>query len=64
MCKIIVITWVEKQGSWFILSYSETGELENSVFFRKGSLHENYVAMKSHPSGPVVVVMNETITFI
>ena len=64
MCKIFVLTYVRKQDSWFILSFSETGELENSVFFRKRDLEANYVYMKSHPSGPVLVVMDETITFI
>ena len=64
MCKIIVLTCVAKQDSLFILSYSETGELENSVSFRKPDPERNYVDMKSHPSGPVAVVMNETITFI
>ena len=64
MCKIIVLTWVGKQDSCFILSYSETGKLENSVFFCKGNPWENHLEMKSHPSGPVVVVLNETITFI
>ena len=64
MCKIIVLTYVEKQDSLFILTYSETGELKNSVFFVKGNPWGNYVGMKSHPSGQVVVVMDETITFI
>ena len=64
MCKIVVLTRVKKQDSWFILSFSETGELENSVFFRKRDPEGNYLDMKSHPSGPVVVAMDETITFI
>ena len=58
-CKIIVLTYVQKQISCFILSYSETGELENSVFFRKGNID-----IKTHPSGQVVVVIGKTITFI
>ena len=64
ICKIIVLTYVEEQDSWFILSYSETGELENSLFFRKRHPERNCIDIKSHPSGPVVVVMNETVTFI
>ena len=64
MCKIIVLTYVQKQDSFFVLSYSETGDLESSVFFCKGHPAENYINMKSHPSGPVAVRMNETITFI
>ena len=64
MCKIIVLTYLEKQDSYFILSFSETGELGNSVFFRKKDYERNYVDMKSHPSGQIVVAVNETITFI
>ena len=64
ICKIIVLTYVEEQDSWFILSYSETGELENSLFFRKRHPERNCIDIKSHPSGPAVVVMNETVTFI
>ena len=64
MCKIIVLTRVWKQDSWFILSYSGTGDLENSVFFCKGHPVGSCINMKSHPSGPVAVRMDETITFI
>ena len=64
MCKIIVLTRVQKQDSWFILSYSETGDLENSVFFCKRKPVGNCVNIKSHPSGPVAVLLNKTITFI
>ena len=64
ICKIIVLTYDEEQDSWFILSYSETGELENSLFFRKRHPKRNCINIKSHPSGPAVVVMNETVTFI
>ena len=64
MCKIIVLTNVWKQNSWFILSYSETGDLENSVFLCKKNRFLNYVEIKSHPSGPVAVLWNEKITFI
>ena len=35
MCKIIVLTRVRKHDFWFMLSYSETGDLENSVFFAR-----------------------------
>ena len=64
MCKIIVLTYVEKHDSNFIISFSETGELENSVFFCKGNPWENDLDIKSYPSGPVVVVLDETFTFI
>ena len=64
MCKIIVLTYVWKQDFCFMLSYSETGDLENSVFFGKGDPFEKHVNMKSHPSGPVAVRLNKIITFI
>jgi hypothetical protein len=67
ICKIIVLTHVRKQHSWFLLGYSETGELENTVLFRKGDqdiLHRLLIDMKSHPSGPVAVKVEESITFI
>ena len=35
ICKIIVLARVREEDSYFLLSYSETGELENSVFFCK-----------------------------
>ena len=70
MCKIIVLTRVWKQDSWFILSYFETGELENSVFFGKPNKGCWWygVLMKSHPSRSVAVAVavavDESITFI
>ena len=64
MCKIIVLTCVWKQDSYFILRYSEKGELENSVLFCKGDRFEDVVNIKSHPSGPVAVFLNNIITFI
>jgi hypothetical protein len=67
ICKIIVLTSVEKQdSSWFLLGYSETGEPQNSVFFRKlGQWINSFsICMKSHPSGPVAVAVQESVTFI
>ena len=64
MCKIIVLTRVWGQDPGFILSYSEKGELENSVLFCKGNRFEDVVNMKSHPSGPAAVRWNNIITFI
>ena len=65
MCKIIVFTHVEKEDSYFLLSYSETGELENSVFFCKKDqeVHWWKLEMKSHPSG-LAVLYNRSITFL
>jgi hypothetical protein len=66
ICKIIVLTYVEKQDSWFLLGFSETGELENSVFFREREQHCHWlnINMKSHPSGPVAVAVRGSVTFI
>ena len=48
---------------YFLHCFSETGKLENSTFFCK---KERYclLAMTSHPSGPVAVVEEESITYI
>ncbi len=62
ICKIIVLTRVKKKDSCFLLGYSETGEVENSVFFCKG--HWSVVGIKSHPSGPIAVKHNNCLTFI
>ena len=65
ICKIIVLTYVEKEDSLFLLGYSETGELENSVFFRiKGDTYLWNTDMKSHPSGPIAVRFLNSMTFI
>ena len=66
ICKIIVLTYVKKEDSSFLLSYSETGELENSVFFCKedGELFFFNIRMKSHPSGPVAVGHKDSVSFI
>jgi hypothetical protein len=62
ICKIIVLTCVEEQDSWFLLGYSATGELEKSMFFHKGGYWG--IEIKSHPSGPVTVAVDESILFI
>ena len=67
ICKIIVLTYVRKQNSLFLLGFSETGELENSVFLRKDDpifCHQLLIDLKSHPSGPVAVKVHESITLI
>ena len=45
--------------------YSETGKLENSTFLCKNEGISIFdIAMKSHPSGPVAIVGEESITYI
>ena len=65
-CKIIALTYVRKEDSYFLLSYSETGELENSVIFCKKDPDVSWwkIEMKSHPSGPLAVLYNRRITFL
>ena len=64
ICKIIVLSYVQKKDSYFILCYTEGGELETSTFFSKKSFGECHPEIKSHPSGPVAVVREKKITFI
>ena len=67
MCKIIVLTWAEKQDSWFILSYSETSEMENLLFLSKQHPGESAlweINMTSQPSGLVGIGLGESVTFI
>ena len=62
MCKIIVLTHVWIQDSWFMLSYSEKGELENSVLLNKGG---DYLGtLCCHPKGPCAFAFDDIITFV
>jgi hypothetical protein len=59
--KIIVLTYVEK--TYFLLCYTEAGDLETSTFFCK-TIGFEIIKITSHPSGPVAVVTDKSITFI
>jgi WD40 repeat protein len=61
--KIIVLTYVYKYDYYFLLCYTEAGDLESSTFFCKRNNFE-FIKITSHPSGPVAVVREENITFI
>jgi hypothetical protein len=61
--KIIVLTWVDKNNSYFLLCYTEAGDLETSTFFCK-RIDDERIKITSHPSGPVAVVRERSITFI
>ena len=61
--KIIVLTCVEKNDSYFLLCYTEAGDLETSTFFSK-RIGAEFIKITSHPSGPVAVVREKSITFI
>jgi hypothetical protein len=60
--KIIVLTKVRGSVSYFLHRYSETGELETSMFCFDCS--EGLPWIKSHTSGSVAIVRERNITFI
>ena len=62
--RIIVRTYVEKKGSFFLLCYTEAGELETSTYFCKKSKIDSAPQITSHSSGPFAVVTARSITFI
>ncbi|CAB4036204.1 Hypothetical predicted protein [Paramuricea clavata] len=64
ICKIIVLTYVEKKDSYFLLCYTEAGELETTTLFSKKIGYEYMPEIKSHPSGPVAIVREKSITFL
>jgi WD40 repeat protein len=61
--KIIVLTYVDNNDYYFLLCYTEAGDLETSTIFCKRIDYE-FIQITSHPSGPVAVVMEKSITFI
>jgi hypothetical protein len=63
ICKIIVLTFVEEKDSYFLLCYTEAGELETTTFFSKTIDTDDWPKIKSHPSGPVAIVREKSITF-
>ena len=64
MCKIIVLTRDYKHFLVHHLClYSESGELESTALFRAEEFGW-HPAVTSHPSGPVAVLTNKSITFI
>lgn len=62
--KTIVLTYVEHEASYFLLSYGDTGELEMSMFFCKTDGVYPLQSITSHPRGQVAVVSEKTITYI
>ena len=60
LSEIIALTRNYSDGSYFLLNYSESGELKTTAFVCK----DYNIAITSHPSGPFVVVMKKSITFI
>jgi hypothetical protein len=65
VCKIIMLTYFEKDDSYFLHNCcSETGELESSVFFCKKANSTHSPEITSHPSGAVAVVRERSITYL
>ena len=59
--KILALTYIGRENSFFLLCYSRKCELESSTFFCKTKVIPNII---SHPSGPCAFVQNGYITFI
>lgn len=66
ICKSVVLTYVKEQISWFLLCFSENGEIEKSVFVLKKDPEQSSwaVDMKSHPSGLLAVLCNNSVTWV
>ena len=61
--KIIVLTFLLDEDSYFLLCFSENGELERSTFFLKANQFA-LPRIKSHPSGRVAVFWQKNVVFI
>ena len=61
--KIIVLTYVEKKDSYFLLSFTEEDELETTTYFCEKADH-GIPKITSYPSGGVAVVTRKIVTFI
>ena len=60
--KIIVVAYDRTKRSYFLLCYSETGELESTTLIINSKLE--FPSLRSHPAGPVAVVRGKSITYI
>ena len=61
--KTIVWTFDRTKRSYFLLCYSETGELESTTLMSYSNLTE-FPFLTSHPAGPVAVVKEKRIMYI
>ncbi|CAB3986554.1 Hypothetical predicted protein [Paramuricea clavata] len=57
ICKIIVLTYLEKKYSYFLLYYTEAGELESTTFFGKRIRGEYTPCIYSNPSEVVLLLL-------
>ena len=61
--KMIVLTYVKKKESYFLLCYAEEGELETTTYFCEKADH-GMPEITSHPSGSFAVLTRKCITLI
>ena len=64
ICKIIVLTCVEKNCSYYLLCYTNAGQLEKTTFLYKDKNNEYFPKITSHPNGPVAIVREQSIIYI
>ena len=62
LCKIIVLTYDWTKNSYFVLCYSETGELESTTLIINS--YYEFTSLTSHPAGPVTVLQEKSIMYI
>ena len=60
--KTIVLAYDRTELSYFLLCYSEAGELESTTF--TSNTRYELPSLTSHPAGPVAVVKKKSITYI
>lgn len=66
LCKIIVLTFVRKESCCYLLSFSESGELQStSLLFKYITIDytslDDCPQIVSHPNGPVLVIEKKSI---
>ena len=61
--KMIVLTYVKKKESYFLLCYAEEGELETTTYFCEKA-DDGMPEITSHPSGSFAVLTRKCITLI
>ena len=57
---VLAFDWTER--SYFLLCYSETGELESTTFISNS--RSEFPSLTSHPAGPVAAVQERSVTYI
>lgn len=64
-CQTVVLTFVEKEHSYFLLCFNADMKLESTTFFCRDDDEEKCsLSVTSHPSGQFAVVGKKNITYI